>query len=405
MGRLEAWTRLGLVAWAMAVTMARAIRYPNDFAEAHWLLDYRFGFIKRGLAGSVLSLAAGTGLISPSARSVAVVGVAVFAAFVLLLLWAASRLVSSDADPAALFAVAAVFASSPFVVMTAHFMGYLDHVFLAAALGAAWLARSGRLRGAAAVAACGVLVHESFVLVGLPLVLLGAGVGPAAGTRSRRQAAWPLLALPLLAAVALWVSETFLLDRAVLRSQLTARLSAFPFVGGDMNLFVPDWLTTGTLAAWREQRHAFWRHLSDPNLLQLMVPSAALLVLAAAAVSPPGTRSRRGLAVAAAVLAPLLLHAVAWDTARIWTYTIAAGFGGVWLCSVDSRSAAAGRRWLLAAAVPVIVANVFARSPLMDGEVERFTAQARLLLYLPFLAGAVIALADGWRSRGDRARG
>ena len=333
MGTLEAWTRRGLVAWAMVITMARAIRYPNDFAEAHWLLDYRFGFIKRGLAGSVLSLASSAGLVAPSARTLAVVGIAVFAAFILLLLRAASRLVSSDADPAVLFAMAAVFASSPFIVTTAHFMGYLDHVFLAAAFGGAWLARSGRWWHAAVVAACGVLVHESFVLVGLPLVLLGAIVRPAAGTRTGRPAAWPLLALPLLAAAALWASETFLLDRVVLRNQIAARLSAFPFVGGDMNLFVPDWLTTGTLANWRDQRHAFWRHLSDPNLLRLMVPSAALLVLAAAAVSPPGTRGRRGLAVAAAALSPLLLHAVAWDTARIWTYTIVAGFGGVWLCS------------------------------------------------------------------------
>ena len=402
MSRLEVWTRLGLVAWAMAITMARAIRYPNDFAEAHWLLDYRFGLIKRGLAGSLLSIASSAGLASPSERTVAAVGMAVFAAFILLLLWAASRLVSSDADPSVLFAVAAVFASSPFIVMTAHFMGYLDHVFLAVAFGAAWLAQRGRIRVAAAVAACGVLVHESFVLVGLPLVLLGAGMAPAAGRRQRWTAAWPLLALPLLAAAALWASETFLLDRALLREQLVARLSAFPFVGGDMNLFVPDWLTTGTLAAWREQRHAFWRHLSDPNLLRLMVPSAALLVLAAAAVSPPGTRGRRGLAVAAVVLSPLLLHAVAWDTARIWTYTVFAGFGGVWVCSHDSRSAAAGRRWLIAAAVLVVTANILARSPLMDGEAERFTGATRALLYLPFLAGGVLALVDGWRTGGDR---
>ena len=396
---LERWTRLALVAWAMAVTMARAVRYPNDFAEAHWLLDYRFGFIRRGLAGTLLSLASSIGLASHSERAVAAASVMALVAFVLLILWAASRVVSSDADPGILFAAAAIFATSPFVVMTAHFMGYLDHLFLAAAFAAAWLARSGRLWPAAVVAACGVLVHESFVLVGLPLVLLGASVRPEAGAGARRRAAWPTLALPLLAAAALWASEMFLLDRAALRGQLEARLSSFPFVGGDMNLFVPEWLTTGTLAAWREQRHALWRHLSDPNLLRLMVPSATLLVLAAAAVSPPGSRGRRGLAVAAAALAPLLLHAVAWDTARIWTYTILAGFGGVWLCSLDSRVAAPGRRWLLAAAVPVIAANLFARSPLMDGEVERFTAATRALLYLPFLAGAALAFVDGWRPR------
>ena len=79
-----------------------------------------------------------------------------------------------------------------------------------------------------------------------------------------------------------------------------------------------------------------------------------------------------------------------------------AGFGGVWVCSRDSRSAAAGRRWLIAAAVLVVTANILARSPLMDGEAERFTGATRALLYLPFLAGGVLALVDGWRTGGDR---
>jgi hypothetical protein len=383
----------------MAITMARAVRYPNDFAEAHWLLDYRFGLIKRGLAGSLLSLASRAGLAAPSGRTITVVAFAAFAVLILVLLWAAWRLVSTDADPGVSFASAAVLATSPFVVMAAHFMGYLDHLFLAAALAAAWLARSGRTWPAAAIAAVGVLVHESFVLVGLPLVLLGAAMRPGPRQGTRPSGLLPL-ALPLLAAFALWASETFLLDRAVLRGQLVARLSAFPFVGGDMNLFVPDWLTTGTLATWQGQRHAFWRHLSDPNLLRLMVPSAAFLLLAAGAVAPAGTRGRRALAATAVAVAPLLMHAVAWDTARIWTYTIVMAFGGVWLCGADDASLpAAGRRWLLAAALPIIAANILARSPLMDGEVERFAIPTRALLYLPFLAGAVVAVADAWRQR------
>ena len=44
--------------WTLGITLARAIRTPNDYSEAHWLLDYRFGFIKRGLIGSMCSLAA-----------------------------------------------------------------------------------------------------------------------------------------------------------------------------------------------------------------------------------------------------------------------------------------------------------------------------------------------------------
>lgn len=398
MGRLEAWTRLGLVMWAMGVTLARAVRFPNDFAEAHWLLDYRFGFIRRGLAGSFLSIASGAGLPGPSARVIAAVAFLAFGLMLLVLLRAAARAVSAGADPGVTFAAAAAFATSPFIVMAAHFMGYLDHLLVAVAFAAAWLARDGRLWSAAILAAIGVLLHESFMLVGLPLVLLGASLRPAGFGRFRAAGLIPF-ALPVVAALALWVSEAFLLDRTVLRGQLEARLSAFPFVGGDMHLFVPDWLTTGTIATWESQRHAFWRHLSDPNLLRLMVPSAAFLVLATAALAPAGWRGRRALAAAAVVLAPLLLHAVAWDTARIWTFTIVAGFGCLWLGgATDGVPRAAAGRWLAVAAVPVVIANILGRSPLMDGEVERFSAAVRLLLYLPFLAGGVLAFVAGWRS-------
>jgi hypothetical protein len=402
MGRLETWTRLGLVAWAMVITMARAVRYPNDFAEAHWLLDYRFGLIRRGFAGSLLSLASGAGLTGPSERTIAVLAVSACAGLLLVLAWAASRVVSSPADPGVAFASAAVFATSPFVVMAAHFTGYLDHLFLAAAFGAAWLAREDRLWPAAAMAAVGVLLHESFVLVGLPLVVLGAALRSGGPGWSRPRTLVPL-AFPVLVALTLWSSETFVLDRVLLRAQLETRLSTFPFVGGDMHLFVPEWLTTGTLATWQGQRHAFWRHLSDPNLLRLMVPPAAFLVLAAGALSPAGTRGRRTLAALAVTMAPLLMHAVAWDTARIWTYTIVSGFGCAWLCGAARIDApATGRRWLMAAAVPIVVANLFARSPLMDGQVERFSAATRMLLYLPFLAGAAFAIADGWRGGRER---
>jgi hypothetical protein len=404
MRRVEAWTRLGLVVWAMVITMARAVRPPNDFAEAHWLLDYRFGFIKRGFAGSLLSLASSAGLPGPSERVIAALAFLGLGLLLLVLLWAAARAVWSDADPGVTFAAAAVFASSPFIVMAAHFMGYLDHLLVVAAFAAAWLARDGRLWTAAAIAAVGVLLHESFVLVGLPLVLLGASLRPAGVGRFRAAGLVPF-ALPVCAALALWASEVFVLDRVALRGQLEARLSAFPFVGGDMNLFVPEWLTTDTLATWEHQRHAFWRHVSDPNLLKLMAPSAAFLVLATGALAPAGWRGRRALAAAAVVLAPLLLHAVAWDTARIWTYTIVTAFGCLWLSvATDGASCSAARRWLLAAAVPIVVANVVGRSPLMDGEIERFSLATRLLLYLPFFAGAALAMADGWRTRGASAR-
>ncbi|MCX6553302.1 MAG: hypothetical protein NTY02_20235, partial [Acidobacteria bacterium] len=86
MSNIDIRFKTGLMAWAMAVTVARAARYPNDFAEAHWLLDYRFGLIRRGLAGSIFTLLTSARILTPSAGTVAGVAFVVFAAFCVTLL-------------------------------------------------------------------------------------------------------------------------------------------------------------------------------------------------------------------------------------------------------------------------------------------------------------------------------
>jgi hypothetical protein len=396
MRRLEAGARLGLAGWAMVITMARAVRYPNDFAEAHWLLDYRFGFIKRGLAGSALTLFTWTGLARPTADTVAALSFAVFGLLAIALLAMTARLLNTDGPHSTSFAAAAVFATSPFVVMTAHFMGYMDHLVLLAAFGAAWLALRGRAWPAGVIAALGVLVHESFLLVGFPLVLLASHLGPAR-PRGPARRILPFL-LPLAAAGALGMAEVLVLDPATLRQQLVARLTAFPFIERDINMFLPEWLTTSALSNLRSQAHAFWRHLADVNLLRLMLPPAAFIILVASASAPAGARARRAIMATAAASAPLLMHAMAWDTARIWTYTTVVAFGCAWLFSASNAiEPVRDQRWLLALAVPILLANILGRSPLMDGEVERFSTAMRLFLYAPFIAGAALAIGEGLR--------
>ena len=396
MRRLEAGARLSLVGWAMVITMARAVRYPNDFAEAHWLLDYRFGFIKRALAGSALTLFTWTGLARPTADTVAALSFAVFGLLAIALLAVTARFLKTAGPHSTSFAAAAVFATSPFVVMTAHFMGYMDHLVLLAAFGAAWLALRGRAWPAGVASALGVLVHESFLLVGLPLVLLASYPGPA---RPRGPASRFLpFVLPLAAAAALGVSEALLLDPATLRQQLVARLTAFPFVERDINIFLPEWLTTSALSNLRSQAHAFGRHLADVDLLRLMLPPAAFIILFTSASAPASTRARRALLATAAASAPLLMHAMAWDTARIWTYTIVVAFGCAWLFSASNAiEPVRKQRWLLALAVPILLANILGHSPLMDGEAERFSTAMRLFLYAPFIAGAALAIGEGLR--------
>ena len=41
--------------WVFYITVLRALRWPNDWAEAHWLISYKFGLLKRALPGTLIA--------------------------------------------------------------------------------------------------------------------------------------------------------------------------------------------------------------------------------------------------------------------------------------------------------------------------------------------------------------
>lgn len=45
-----------LYLYALIFSVLKTIRFPSDWSESHWMLDYRFGFIKRGLGGEIFGL-------------------------------------------------------------------------------------------------------------------------------------------------------------------------------------------------------------------------------------------------------------------------------------------------------------------------------------------------------------
>src|SRR3954451_20067096 len=89
-------TRKLVIVAAMATTLIatclRAARLPNHFATEHWLVDYRFGFVKRGLVGSLVSLAAGAFRTRPTEGAIDALAVMAFVAFCAAILWVCVRM-------------------------------------------------------------------------------------------------------------------------------------------------------------------------------------------------------------------------------------------------------------------------------------------------------------------------
>lgn len=387
-----------VLAWTLVVTLLRAVRWPNDFAEAHWLLDYRIGLIKRGLAGELLSLATGLAGTRPDEPIIRAVSAAIFALLVAALGAVAWRVATRDRWSAASVATVAAFLSSSYVVMAAHLMGYLDHLVVLLTVAAVLLIMRGRAWWAGGLVAVAVLVHEQALVVGVPPVLLAwllaSGVLRARG--AARLPALPAL-LPLASFGALAASGARL-SPDVFQDTFVRHLGASPFVGGDMHLFVPEWLAGSVIDSAGGQLHRFAERLTSRDILAFVLPSVAAMVAFAAGRFRVGRLGAAALVTA--VAAPQLLHMAGWDTVRIWTFSIVAAFICAWIvaetCPSSGRGASPG---VIAISLTAVLVNVTTAVPLYDNLTERFDLGTRLWLYAPALAGCLWWVVIGWRRR------
>ena len=383
-----AWAILG---WTLAATAARAIREPNAFAQAHWLLDYRFGVMKRGLIGSLGAVLTGvfgrqmTPRLILACSAVALFGM--FAGMLVLLYRSAGRHAPKDDALAA----GVVFVSSSFVVMNAHLLGYLDAFLYLFAIASVALTLNHRPFLGAFVSSVAMLAHESYILIGFPLVCLASWA--ALGTR-RTGTGWRsrvvALSVPVLVFAAIPSIQALTTDPLTLRQHLTHHLDSFGFVA-DRSEWVALWQTTTFLEFFREESGDFSERLLSPDAWTSLGPSLLTLLLFMYASFRIRVFSTLSIMLLGVVAAPLAMHAVAWDYGRISTYTIGSAFIALWILAETQRAWKAPRVFF-ALAILVSGLNALTRMPLMDDEVERFSDVTRLLIYLPSL-GLLVFLA------------
>jgi len=123
-----------ILLWTFGVTIMRSFRLPNGYAMAHWLVDYRFGLVRRGLAGTIVSLTTNIMHTHPTKQLIIILSIIIFILYCLVLIALGLRTIHRTGWSTAAMLTVLVFFSSPFVVMSAHLMGYLDHSIITLAV-------------------------------------------------------------------------------------------------------------------------------------------------------------------------------------------------------------------------------------------------------------------------------
>jgi len=378
-----------IVIWTFAVTICRGIRLPNDFAEAHWLLDYRFGPVRRGLLGSLCSVSSSLLGFSMTSNLIVCLAALAFGGMCLSFAYASARMLRGSGERAPLWALLLIVASSPFVVMSGHAFGYLDSLVYLLAVASVALVLRGKPMAAGALSSISVLVHEAYLVIGVPLVFLGAVHALLKVQDGERRYATSLFSFgaPVVVFVALIILQDVTVDASTLRAQIAERLHSFDFVrmGADK---IATWHTTSLAEYYLRESHLFSERLQYPSIFTSIAPAVVGVVTILHSAFRIRSFSFFSLTLLGVVGAPLAMHLVAWDTARISTFVIASGFLSAWILA-ECRGVQSSHNLYLLIALPALVLNVFGAVPLMDDEVERFSALVRLALYSPAIVFVV----------------
>jgi hypothetical protein len=364
------------------LTCLRAARLPNNFATEHWLIDYRFGFVKRGLVGSIVAAGAAAFGARPSDAAIQTLSGAAFVIFCAAMVWVCIRMLARSRWSCDVALAAIVFVSSPFIVMSAHLIGYYDNIVVMLGIGSLALVFARRIGAAAAVQAVSLLVHENTLLVTFPAVAWATYVTAPRSASPRRM-------LPLLVPVAVFAVLVLRQGTAPhqLEQSLTHYLSGYSFVAGALpEVRVPHWITIGFYDSFVLHQGHFQERVFSQTMIALVLPSVLAFFGVLFAGDAFATVSARTAALVAICLLPQSMHLLVWDTARTWTYSILVAFLLLWIdveSQPDRLRSSQFVRFVLLAALPV---NAIAVTPLMDGLRERFDVTTRLLLYAPVVA-------------------
>src|SRR5262245_34419577 len=395
------------MAWAIVVTTLRAQRLPNDFSKEHWFIDYRFGFVKRGLVGTIVSLATRMAHAQPTERLVNVLSIALFVIFCGVLMVVGLRVVrrsgwSVDAALAVL-----VFLSSPFLVMSAHLVGYFDDIIILLTILSLAMLAGLHVWAAIAVQIIAILVHENALLIGFPVFALAWWL---VGVRARpspvgRWPLWPIV-LPPVTFLILALSQS--LAPSGREEALTSYLSTYPFIAKSLpEVRVPHWIMITFYDSFRIHRGQFQGRMFSQSLIGLVLPSMAAMLGFVFDANRIRVASAESLIVLGVCLAPQMMHLLAWDTARIWTYAILCAFLVLWMYVEAFPERKPSSQFVRLVCLVALLLNVIGVTPLMDGLREHFDLNTRLLLYAPMLATAIALATYGelnYRKRGSIAR-
>lgn len=378
-----------LYLYALVFSVLKTIRFPNDWSEAHWMLDYRFGFIKRGLAGEIFGW-----IFEKNEFNILILSaVILFLLYVSVFIIAVKETFKQENSFYRIFFFL-VFFLSQYMVFSAHLIGYLDHIIFLLTILVIYFIKQKKILLSSAIAAICILIHEVSFFLMLPVscfALVVTEIGVEKFSLKNIFSADILkklvvfLILPFFTAISVslyqeWNGENYF-------SVIFNYLKEIPFISEKAADSVASAYTKSFTYYFKEESGSFIQRLFFSRATILYGIPILFSLWMIFKEFKLKQNIRLFLLLMAVLFIPLLLHAIAYDTYRIWSFPFMILLLVFWILSSKITIKKEEMRKLstleiiffsISLGLVSLIPNV-----LMDNEVERFSLIVRLIIIVP----------------------
>lgn len=316
---------LGAVVMAAVLNVLKGVHSDvQELGIPYWTMTYHEGFIRRGFVGTLVHPFIANYDLATQRKAITTVHELLVAAFcAVLLAWSCGvvrRAPTARVRTMVLIGTATLFLSElPTTVIA--LVGYLDILLLLFCVTGAYLANRGHYLASGLLALIGPLIHDAFVFLWAPVILITAR----RILRAREEDRWrvarmatPLL-LPMVTAVLVVsfhsvTAGLHMIERAPVSEAVKESFRLYQFGLSTRGAFE---IMRGKYAAIPEQFLL---------ALAFFLPAPAVIATAANAIDRDPIRWRRAAFTVSVTAAPCMVLLVAWDLSRFLQWTVLSAF-------------------------------------------------------------------------------
>ncbi|WP_283423672.1 hypothetical protein [Chryseobacterium profundimaris] len=378
--------------YALIFSVSKTIRIPNQWAQSHWLVDYKFGFIKRGLAGELFGF-----LFEKNTFTITILSIAILSVLYFLIIKIA--LTTTWSNPKSFYRILffVIFLLSQYIVFSAHLIGYLDHIVFLLTILAVYLIIKNKLFPASVIAVFSIFIHEISVVLMLPICCFAIIVNQ---IPIKEFFIKDIFSRNILNKLALFLTLPFF---------TAAFISFFQEISGGnyyTQLFsyliqssIPENVADSVCSAYTKSFTYYFGEQYDHFFQRIFVSKATvfygipIVFLLWMNFKEFKLKENIHLFIVLILIAgvPLILHSIAYDTYRIWTFPYMILFLGFWILSLKYKAESIQTKseklswWEFLFFITAFLFITLVPAVLFDGETEKFSVIIKLILILPMV--------------------